>query len=58
MTNSVANKGTLHLYNVGISQEGDYVCEAYNGVGEAITTLTTIVSNSKYRIKNVINVSS
>lgn len=47
MTNYQSNKGTLHLFNVGISQEGEYICEAYNGVGEAITTLSTIVLNSK-----------
>lgn len=47
MTNYQSNKGTLHLFNVGFSQEGEYICEAYNGVGKAITSLATIVLNSE-----------
>lgn len=50
MTNYQSNKENLHLFNIGFYQEGEYICEAYNGVGvgeKSLTTLSTIVLNSK-----------
>lgn len=47
MTSFHSSNGILDLYNVGFAQEGEYICEAFNGVGESLTTLSTIVLNSK-----------
>jgi hypothetical protein len=47
MQNYKVTLGTLHLFNVDFAQEGEYVCEAYNGVGDSLTSLSTIVLNSK-----------
>lgn len=38
--------GSLSLFSVGVESEGEYVCEAYNGVGDSLTSLSTLVLNS------------
>jgi hypothetical protein len=50
MTNYKSSHGSLNLYNVDFAQEGEYICEAYNNVGDALTTLSTVVLNSKFRL--------
>ncbi|CAG7724534.1 unnamed protein product, partial [Allacma fusca] len=40
------SRGNLNLINAGLAHEGEYVCEAYNGIGETVTTISTVVLNS------------
>lgn len=47
MTNFRSSHGSLHLFNVDFAQEGEYICEAFNGVGDSLTTLSTVVLNSE-----------
>lgn len=54
MTNYEFNNENLILYNIGLAQEGEYICEAYNGVGVgemSLTTMSTIVLNSRFRFE-------
>lgn len=44
------SRGSLHLVNAGLGQEGEYICEAHNGIGDAVSTLATVVLNSKFDV--------